>query len=106
MAAEREGCEREDEPSRAIGPGSGPQRRSKIDHGLPIRDGHADHRGSKAETDLNLVARADGTIVEVQGTAEGAPMTREQLITILDQGLNAVRELCAKQREVLGGAWS
>ncbi len=61
---------------------------------------------SKAETDLNLVARADGTIVEVQGTAEGAPMTREQLITILDQGLNAVRELCAKQREVLGGAWS
>jgi ribonuclease PH len=61
---------------------------------------------SKVETDLNLVARDDGTIVEVQGTAEGAPMGREQLIGIIDQGLVAVKQLCAKQRDVLGGAWS
>ncbi len=58
---------------------------------------------SKAETDLNLVARNDGTIVEIQGTAEGHPMKREQLFAVVDQGLAAVRELCAKQNEALGG---
>ena len=60
---------------------------------------------SKAETDLNLVARADGTIVEIQGTAEGAPMTRAQLDKIVDQGLAAIRELCGKQRAAIGGAY-
>lgn len=60
----------------------------------------------RAETDFNLVARDDGTLVEVQGTAEGEPMTREQLLTILDQGAAAVRELCARQREALGGIWT
>jgi ribonuclease PH len=61
---------------------------------------------SKVATDLNLVGRADGTIVEVQGTAEGAPMSRKQLIVILDQGLRAVQDLCTRQRDALGGAWS
>lgn len=60
---------------------------------------------SAAETDLNLVARGDGSIVEVQGTAEGVPMTRDQLIGVVDQGLVAISELCALQREALGGAW-
>ena len=60
---------------------------------------------SKAETDLNLVARSDGTIVEVQGTAEGEPMKRDQLVAVVDQGLAAVRELCVKQKEALGGIW-
>ena len=58
---------------------------------------------SKAETDLNLVARSDGTIVEVQGTAEGEPMQRDQLVGIVDRGLVAIRELCALQKEALGG---
>ena len=58
---------------------------------------------SKADTDLNLVARADGTIVEVQGTAEGQPMKRDQLVGIVDQGLIAIQALCVKQREALGG---
>lgn len=60
---------------------------------------------SRAETDLNLVARADGTIVEVQGTAEGDPMQREQLFAVVDQGLAAIRELCARQREAVGALW-
>jgi ribonuclease PH len=53
---------------------------------------------SKADTDLNLVARGDGTIVEVQGTAEGAPMRRDELSTLIDRGLLAIAELCALQR--------
>jgi ribonuclease PH len=58
---------------------------------------------SKAHTDLNLVARSDGTIVEIQGTAEGEPMKRDELAKIVDQGLVAIGELCVKQREALGG---
>lgn len=60
---------------------------------------------SRAETDLNLVARADGTIVEVQGTAEGDPMQRDQLVAVVDQGLVAIKDLCARQREALGAVW-
>ncbi len=60
----------------------------------------------RAETDFNLVARDDGTLVEVQGTAEGDPMTRAQLLAIIDQGTAAIGVLCAKQREALAGIWT
>lgn len=53
---------------------------------------------SRADTDLNLVARSDGTLIEVQGTAEGAPMTRSELDGLLDQGMQAIDALCALQR--------
>jgi len=58
-----------------------------------------------AETDLNLVARSDGGIVEVQGTAEGAPLSRKELDQLVDQGLEAIAGLCAAQREALKGIW-
>ena len=54
---------------------------------------------SRADTDLNLIARGDGTLVEVQGTAEGKPMRREELDQLVDQGLLAITRLCALQRE-------
>jgi ribonuclease PH len=60
---------------------------------------------SHAETDLNLVARSDGGIVEVQGTAEGAPLTRKELDLLVDQGLASIQVLCAAQREALAGIW-
>ena len=60
---------------------------------------------SHAETDLNLVARSDGGIVEVQGTAEGAPLTRKELDLLVDQGLASIEVLCAAQREALAGIW-
>ena len=56
---------------------------------------------SKADTDLNLIARHDGTIIEVQGTAEGAPLTRAELDGLVDQGLAAIEELCAHQRQAI-----
>ena len=58
-----------------------------------------------AETDLNLVARSDGGLIEVQGTAEGAPLHRRELDQLVDQGLLAIEILCAKQREALQGIW-
>jgi ribonuclease PH len=60
---------------------------------------------SKAETDLNLVARGDGLLVEVQGTAEGEPLQRAELIAMVDQGIEAIGELCRLQREALGPVW-
>ena len=60
---------------------------------------------SKAGTDFNIVARDDGSIVELQGTAEGAPMTRAQLDRVVDQGILATTQLCEMQRAALAGIW-
>jgi ribonuclease PH len=60
---------------------------------------------SAAETDLNLVARSDGGIVEIQGTAEGAPLARTELDQLVDQGLAAIDALLAMQRAALGDRW-
>jgi ribonuclease PH len=51
-----------------------------------------------AEVDMNVVATADGEIVEVQGTAEGAPFTRAQHDRMLDLALAGIEELCVLQR--------
>ncbi|MCS6898936.1 MAG: ribonuclease PH [Myxococcales bacterium] len=56
---------------------------------------------SRARVDLNLVATAGGAIVEVQGTAEGAPIPRETLDRLVDLSLAGVQALCKVQRTVL-----
>jgi ribonuclease PH len=43
-----------------------------------------------------------GGLVEVQGTAEGRPFTREQLSVLLDLGARGVDGLVAEQRRALG----
>jgi ribonuclease PH len=54
-----------------------------------------------AETDMNIVATGKGLLVEVQGTAEGQPFTREELDALVDLGLAGIAELTAIQRGVL-----
>ena len=61
---------------------------------------------SKADTDLNLVARPDGSIIEVQGTAEGAPLLRSQLNAMLDQGTAAIEQIGALQLAAVEAALS
>ena len=56
---------------------------------------------SKARVDLNLVATASGNIIEVQGTAEGAPVPRSNIDRMVDAGLDAVRALTTLQRAAL-----
>lgn len=56
---------------------------------------------SRAETDMNIVATGSGTLVEVQGTAEGAPFSRDELSAMLDLGLAGCAQLDRVQREVL-----
>ena len=56
----------------------------------------------KADTDMNVVATATGELVEVQGTAEGAPFRRDELDALLDLALAGIGTLTALQAEALG----
>ncbi|MGO0123573.1 ribonuclease PH [Desulfothermobacter acidiphilus] len=57
---------------------------------------------SVAEVDLNVVMTAQGHLVEVQGTAEGKPFTREELNLMLNLATEGIRSLVSLQREALG----
>jgi len=56
---------------------------------------------SLAAVDLNVVMTGRGRLVEIQGTAEGLPFSREQLNRLLDLATRGIQELVARQREVL-----
>ena len=56
---------------------------------------------SRAEVDMNVVATDTGTLVEIQGTGEGATFPRSTLDTMLDAALAACDTLFAAQREAL-----
>ena len=57
---------------------------------------------SMAEVDMNVVMNDQGLLVEVQGTAEGEPFSREALNRLLDLGEKGVKELITIQKETLG----
>ena len=53
---------------------------------------------SKADTDMNVVMLNSDSFVEVQGTAEGALFSREELNTLVDLAKKGICELQAYQR--------
>jgi ribonuclease PH len=55
-----------------------------------------------AGVDANLVMRAPGEYVEVQGTAEHGTFSRPELQLLLDYGERAIGQLFAIQRQALG----
>ena len=56
---------------------------------------------SACGTDMNVVMTGAGHFVEVQGTAEGHPFSREELSKLLDLASKGISELVAKQRASL-----
>jgi ribonuclease PH len=56
---------------------------------------------SAARVDLNVVATSTGKIVEVQGTAEGAPVERREVDSMVDLALSGIARLTQLQRDVL-----
>jgi len=56
----------------------------------------------RAGVDLNLAMCGRGALVEIQGTAEGTPFTREQMDALVSLGQQGIQQLVAYQREVLG----
>jgi ribonuclease PH len=53
---------------------------------------------------LNVVATANGAIVELQGTAEGAAVPRSDVDAMIDLALEGIAELCLIQRRTLEAA--
>ena len=58
---------------------------------------------SQAIVDMNVVMTGEGQFVEVQGTGEGRPFSREELNTLLAYGEKGCRELISYEKDVLGG---
>jgi len=59
---------------------------------------------SRAQVDMNVVGTRSGGLVEVQGTAEGAPFAREQMDSLLDLALAGLEPLFAAQVRALSDA--
>jgi ribonuclease PH len=59
---------------------------------------------SRAEVDMNIVCTGDGRFIEVQGTAEGEPFSREQMDDLLILAARGIERLVLAQREALAKA--
>ena len=58
----------------------------------------------RADVDMNVVALSSGRLVEVQGTAEGQPFSRDQHDELLDLALAGIQELLAHQARLFPAA--
>jgi len=56
---------------------------------------------SDCDTDMNVVMTGSGGFVEIQGTAEGEPFSREAMDAMLDLAVLGIKQLSDKQKEVL-----
>ncbi|MFN3750256.1 MAG: ribonuclease PH [Thiobacillus sp.] len=56
---------------------------------------------SDCDTDMNVVMTGSGGIVEVQGTAEGAPFSRATLEALLDLAAAGIAQISLAQQEAL-----
>lgn len=68
-----------------------------IYRGLPILDLEY-VEDVEAHTDANFVMTGSGGIVEIQGTAEGAPFSEEELQTLLGLAKGGIRQLVELQK--------
>ena len=57
---------------------------------------------SACDTDMNVVMTGAGGFVEVQGTAEGAAFSRDEMGSLLGLADKGIRELIAAQQRALG----
>ncbi|NMG35734.1 ribonuclease PH [Azoarcus sp. TTM-91] len=74
-----------------------------IYRGVPVLD--LDYpEDSDCETDMNVVMTGSGGLVEVQGTAEGAPFSRAELDALLGLAENGIARLIELQKAALAGA--
>jgi len=56
---------------------------------------------SAAETDANFVMTGSGGLVEVQGSAEGAPFSEDELLKMLALARSGIGDLIALQKTAL-----
>ena len=53
------------------------------------------------DVDCNLVFTEDGDLIEIQGTAEGRPFSRDQLDALIDRGWTGARTIMTAQRDAV-----
>lgn len=71
-----------------------------IYQGTPVLD--LDYpEDSDCDTDMNVVMLGSGHFVEVQGTAEGHPFSREEMDTLLELAKHGIEQLGKMQRTAL-----
>jgi ribonuclease PH len=58
---------------------------------------------SSAEVDMNVVMRGDGSLIEVQATAERNAFSREQLDRLIDLASAGIEQLSVLQRQAVDG---
>src|SRR5947209_12486444 len=68
--------------------------------GTPLLDLKYDE-DSRAEVDMNVICTGDGRFIEVQGTAEVEPFTREQMDQLLELARKGIEHLIQAQRAAL-----
>lgn len=59
---------------------------------------------SRADVDLNLVGTRSGNVIEVQGTAEGAPVPKKEILSMIDLAQAGIAQLTHIQEKVLAAA--
>jgi ribonuclease PH len=69
--------------------------------GTPVLDLDYDE-DSTAQTDANFVLTGSGGLVEIQGTAEGAPFSDDEFASMLKLARKGVTELVELQKKTLG----
>ena len=68
--------------------------------GLPVLD--LDYaEDSACDTDMNVVMTSAGGIIEVQGTAEGAPFSRAELDALLELAATGIGDIITAQKSAL-----
>lgn len=68
--------------------------------GVPLLD--LDYpEDSGCDSDVNMVMTGSGKIIEIQGTAEGAPFSFDELNTLMQLAAQGIAELSALQRQAL-----
>jgi len=71
-------------------------------NGAPLLD-LSFEEDSKAEVDMNVVMTGSGNLIEVQGTAEEKPFSRQEMDKMVDLAASGIEYLVTVQREVLKG---
>jgi len=69
--------------------------------GVPMLDLAYDE-DSRADVDMNVIKTSDGRFIEIQGTAEADPFSRDQLDRLLALADSGISALIDRQREVVG----
>jgi ribonuclease PH len=68
--------------------------------GVPVLD-LTFEEDSRARVDMNIVMTESGKFVEIQGTGEGGPFTKQETATLMALAERGIATLIARQREAL-----